>query len=119
MARLPDISGRSSGLLRLGAQDAALQRLRLFRQAAVRRADQERVEATIMLDGADAIGREPNLDRSAQHIGEEGLLLQVGQVAAARLVVRVADVMSAQNSFACEFAAPCHYEKSCRSSKNE
>src|SRR3954469_15512498 len=56
--RKPEGSGCGAGLLRLSAAHAVLQRLLFLRQLAVRGAEHEGVEAAIVLDGADAAGRQ-------------------------------------------------------------
>ena len=66
-------------LLGFGPKNSALQGLRLFRQAAVRRVQQERVQPAIVLDRADAIGRQAQPHRRSQHVRQQRRLLQVGR----------------------------------------
>ena len=95
-------------LLKARPVNPALQRLRLDRQLAVRRAEQERVEAAIVLDGADAVHRQPQPHAGGEHVGEERRLLQVGQEAPAGLVVGVADVVAREHGLASDAAAAGH-----------
>jgi hypothetical protein len=80
----------------------------LVRQAPVRGAEQEGIEAAIVLDRADAVGRQAHLDLRGEHIGPEGGFLQVGQEAPAGLVVGVADVVARQDALAGDAAAAGH-----------
>ena len=100
--------GLRGGALGLAAQQAALHHLRLLRQVPVGRAEQEGVEAAVMLDGADGVGGEAHTDGGAEDVGQQRGLLQVRQEAAAALVVGVADVVARLHALAGELAATRH-----------
>src|SRR5258706_7001645 len=106
-ARPTASSGLGAGLLG-GLGDAALQADGVGRKLGIGRAQQEGVEAAIMLDGADGVDGQLQAHEMAERIREHGRILQIRQETASRLVVGVADVVTRQYALAGDGAASSH-----------
>ena len=90
---------------RLLFSDRALKIAHLGRQLIVLGAQQEGVEAAAVVDRLQRIGRDPQLDRAPERVGDHGDIEQIGQEPALGLAVRVAHLIADQGSLAGQFAA--------------
>src|SRR6185437_8292944 len=88
--------------------DAALQAARIRGELAVRLIEEIGIEPAIVLDRADGAGREPQPHRMTQRVRQHGRALQIGEEAALRLVVGVADIVADLNAFTRDDAPPRH-----------
>ncbi len=99
-------SGRGPGLGPFG--DHALEAAGLVAQVAVPGGQQEGVNSAIVLDRAQAAGGQAQAHRTTQGFAHQRHFAQVGDEAAAGLVVGVADVVAKLYTLACNGAAAGH-----------
>src|SRR3569832_1018496 len=105
-ARLRD---RRGSLLLL---DLALELKRARRKARGAGLQQEGIEAAIVIDALDRVGRHAQTHVAAQRIRDEGHVAQVRQNAPLGLEIRVAHLVTHQRALGRQFTAPRHLEKS-------
>lgn len=92
--------------------DRALEVQRLRRQVFGFRLQQKRVEAAIVVDAFQRIGRDAQAHVAAERIRDEGDVDQVRQEPALGLDIGVAHLVARQRALGRQFAAPRHCRKS-------
>src|SRR5690606_31306723 len=92
----------------LSGADFLLDAQRQRRQIGIVLLEQEGIEATAVLDGAQRRSRHAQLDRTVQRLGQQGHVEQVGEKAAAGTVERVGNVVSDHHALAGQFTATSH-----------
>ncbi|EAU41251.1 hypothetical protein FP2506_00750 [Fulvimarina pelagi HTCC2506] len=101
------LSGRFARLGEL-LRDLALQQSGALGQFVLVRLQEKRVEAAAMLDRAQGMGRDLQAIALTERVGDQRDAAQVGQEAAAGLVVRVGHVVPGHDALAGEFADARH-----------
>src|SRR5690606_30419500 len=95
--------------------DVALQLQRPARKLAVRRLDEESIEAAIMFHRAQRMRGDAQPVLPAERIADERHLAEIRQEPAPRLAVRVAHIVAGHHGLAGEFAAAGHGLYPCNS----
>src|SRR5690606_24536375 len=83
------------------------------RQIGISLLEQESIEATAVLDGAQGSGADAQLDRTAQSVRHQGDVDEVGEEAATGTVESVRNVVANHYALAGQFTATCHCLISC------
>src|SRR5436853_4876005 len=102
------LGGRGSGFGLLLLGDLALQAAGLEAEAVVLRLQKPIVEPANMLDRAQAVHRDAQLDPAAQGLADQGHVLQIGQEGALGLVVGVGNVVAHLPALAGQLANARH-----------
>ena len=95
------------------AYGLALELQRPRRQFGVARFGEERIEAAAMIDAAQRLGADAQPDRTAERIGNQRDVKQVGQKPPLGFAVGVADPVADLPRLTGQLASPCHGRESC------
>ena len=91
-----------------GPGDLALQTARAQREMVVGLLEQEGVQTAIVVDRAQSVLGDLEADGAVQLVRNDGDIRDVRAKLALRLVVRVADIVPGQHTFAGQFATARH-----------
>src|SRR5690606_32700438 len=75
--------------------------------------EQEGIQTTAVLDGAQGGSGDAQLDRTVQRVRDQGDVHQIGEKTAAGAVEGVRNIVAHHNALAGQFAATCHWSRSC------
>ena len=78
-------------------------------EVAIARRQQELVQPALMIDAAQGFGADTETDGTAKRIARQGNIAQIGQVAPARLVLRVGDIIAGLDGCSRKFATAGHW----------
>src|SRR5262249_55610314 len=87
---------------------------RARRQVGVPRRKQESIEAAAMINGFQRICRNPQSNRTAECIGDQRDIEEIGQKTPLGFAVGVADPVADLPRFSGQLASPCHGRESLR-----